>query len=46
MGAAIMYGIVKQQDPKPDLTVEAEEVTLEGNIDEKDELSELRSSDH
>lgn len=26
MGAAITYGIIKQQDPKPDLTVEAEEV--------------------
>lgn len=45
MGAAVVYGIMMQRDPKPDLTVEAEEVTLEENIDEKTELSELRSSD-
>lgn len=29
MGAAITYGIRRQQDPKPDLTVEAEEITAD-----------------
>ncbi len=29
MGAAITYGILRQQDPKPDLTVEAERIAVD-----------------
>lgn len=29
MGVAITYGILRQRDPKPDLTVEAEKVTAD-----------------
>ena len=32
MGAAITYDIIKQQDPKPDLTVEVEKVPEEPGL--------------
>lgn len=41
MGAAVIYGIIRQRDPKPDLTVEAEKITVDPEGCEQQDNMEL-----